>query len=171
MPDQSSASAASASAEPSTSAEPKLATTNVPTASGAPTASVVPTTSAGGSAPDVKGKETKGASFTAYMSGAGTYKVGQQGTVTAVVNAIGDYHVNQEYPYKFTLIAAPAGVTYGETVVRNVSRSEKRASIRVPFTPISAGAATISGVCSLSVCTSSNCVVEKVPLSVTVKVE
>ncbi len=91
--------------------------------------------------------------------------------MTAVVNAIGEYHVNQEYPYKFTLNAAPAGVSYGETVVRNVSRSEKRASISIPFTPQSAGNATISGICSLSVCTSSNCVIEKVPLSVTVKVE
>jgi hypothetical protein len=160
-----------ASATASASADPKLAKTASP--SGSPTAtaatSVAPTAVA--SAPDVKGDEKKGAAFSAYMSGAGSYKAGQAGTVTAVVNAIGEYHVNQEYPYKFTLNAAPAGVAYGETVVRNVSRTEKRASISIPFTPSSAGTATISGVCSLSVCTSSNCVIEKVPLSVTVKVE
>lgn len=161
--------AGSASAAPSASADPKVAKTSSP--SGAPTASAAPTATAVASAPDVKGSETKGAAFSAYLSGAGKYKAGQPGTVTAVVNAIGEYHVNQEYPYKFTLNAAPAGVSYGETVVRNVSRSEKRASISIPFTPQSAGNATISGVCSLSVCTSSNCVIEKVPLSVTVKVE
>jgi hypothetical protein len=160
---------ASATASASPSTDPKLAKTGAP--SGAPTASAAATATAVASAPDVKGNETKGASFTAYMSGAGTYKAGQSGTVTAVVNAIGDYHVNQEYPYKFTLNAAPAGVSYGETVVRNVNRSEKRASISIPFTPQSAGTHTISGVCSLSVCTSSNCVIEKVPMSVTVKVE
>ena len=119
----------------------------------------------------MKGDEKKGASFSAYMSGSGAYKAGQAGNVTAVANALGDYHVNQEYPYKFTLNAAPLGVSYGETVVRNVSRSEKRAAISIPFTPSSAGTVTISGVYSLSVCTSSNCVIEKVPLSVTVKVE
>jgi hypothetical protein len=65
------------------------------------------------------------------MSAAGKYKAGQPGTVTAVVNAIGEYHVNQEYPYKFTLNAAPAGVSYGETVVQR-EPERKRASISIP---------------------------------------
>jgi hypothetical protein len=159
--------AASASAVPSGSADAKVAKTSAPT--GAPTASAAPTATV--SLPDEKGSETKGASFSAYMSGAGSYKAGQGGTVTAVVTPLGEYKVNQEYPFKFTLNAAPAGVSYSETVVRNVSRTEKRAAISIPFTPSSAGNHTISGVYSLSVCTASNCLIEKVPLSVTVKVE
>lgn len=105
------------------------------------------------------------------MSGAGAYKAGQQGAVTAVVNALGDYKVNEKFPYKFTLNAAPAGVSYPETTVRNVNRSGKKATISIPFTPSSAGNATISGVYSISVCTPSNCLTEKVPLSITVKVQ
>lgn len=119
----------------------------------------------------MKGNETTAAAYSAYMSGAGKYKAGEPGVVTAVVNALGEYKVNKEYPYKFTLNAAPSGVSYGETVVRNVARGEKRASISIPFTPSSAGTATISGTYSLSVCTAEKCLIEKVPLSVTVKVE
>ena len=91
--------------------------------------------------------------------------------MTAIVNAVGEYHVNQEYPYKFKMAAAPAGVTYPEAIVRAVNRTEKRATMSIPFTPDAAGTATISGECSLSVCTDSNCVIEKVNLSVAVKVE
>lgn len=123
------------------------------------------------SAKPVTGAETKSASYSAFMSGAGKYKAGEQGAVTAIANALNEYHVNQNYPYKFTLNAAPAGVSYPETTIRNVSRTEKRAAITIPFTASSAGPVTISGTLSLSVCTDSNCVVEKVPLSVTVKVE
>jgi hypothetical protein len=91
--------------------------------------------------------------------------------VTAVVNALGEYHVNQEYPYKFKMGTAPAGVSYPEAIVRAVNRTEKRATMSIPFTPDAAGTHTISGECSLSVCTESNCVIEKAQLSVTVKVE
>ncbi|MBK8942927.1 MAG: hypothetical protein IPM79_36360 [Polyangiaceae bacterium] len=105
------------------------------------------------------------------MSGAGSYKAGQPNAVTAVVKALGEFKVNQEYPFKFTLNAAPAGVSYPETTVRNVARAGKTATISIPFTPSSAGSVTISGTCSLSVCTEAKCLVEKVPLSITVKVE
>ncbi|MFO0551258.1 MAG: hypothetical protein U0271_22910 [Polyangiaceae bacterium] len=158
-------SSATASAETSASGSAK------PVASTTTGATTTTTASAAASAPDVQGAETKQAAFSAYLSGKGTYKVGQQGTVTAVVTALGEYHVNPEYPYKFVLNAAPAGVSFGETTIRTVSRSEKKASISIPFSADAAGTATISGVCSLSVCTAQNCVVEKVPLSVSVKIE
>jgi hypothetical protein len=123
------------------------------------------------SAPDVKGEEKKQAAFSAYLSGAGKYAAGSPGNVTAVLNALGEYHVNPDYPIKFTLGAAPAGVSYGETVLRNATKGDKRASISIPFTPSAAGSYTISGVFSIGVCVASSCTNEKVPLSVTVKVE
>jgi DsbC/DsbD-like thiol-disulfide interchange protein len=105
------------------------------------------------------------------MTASKAYKAGQPGSVTAVVNALGEYHVNPEYPYKVKLGAAPAGVTFPEDTVRDVSRSEKRATMTIPFTPSQAGSATISGTISLSVCSKDQCVIEKAPVSVTVKVD
>lgn len=162
--------AVSDTAVAASSAAPSASGAKPTTAAGSATASAAPSAVAS-AAPDVKGDEKAEASFTAYMSGGGKYKANQPGSVTAVVNALGEYHVNMEYPYKFALNAAPAGVTYGETVIRNVNRSEKKATISIPFTPTQAGTVTVSGTLSLGVCTASNCVNQKVPLSVTVKVE
>ncbi len=174
-PTASSTTTAEASATASASADPKVAATATATGttSAAPTttttASAAPSAVASG--PDVQGTEKKDAGYSAYLSAKSSYKAGEAGTVTAVVNATGEYKINAEYPYKFTLDAAPAGVSYSETVVRNVTRSEKKASISIPFTPANKGTATISGTCAFSVCTASNCVIQKVPMSVTVKVE
>ncbi len=160
---------ASVSGAPSTTPTADPAKTNDPTAvkTGTPTA----TATAVASAPDVKGSETTEAAFSAFLSGAGKYKVGSPGTVTAVLNALGEHKVNPDYPIKFTLNAAPAGVTYGETVLRNANKADKKATISIPFTPDSAGSHTISGVFSIGVCVASSCTNQKVPLSVTVKAE
>lgn len=160
---------ADASAAPSATAVASAAPTGDTKTPAKPGTTAV---AAGTATPDEsnKGEEKKGASFSAYMSGAKSYKAGQAGTVTAVVNALGDYHINQEYPYKVALNDV-AGVSFPEKTVKNVSRGEKRATISIPFTPDKAGTATITGTCSLSVCTKENCVIEKVPLSVSVKVE
>ena len=155
--------ATNAPAPPAASASAATAATTTPSASAA--------SAAAPSAPEVKGAESKGASFSAHLSGAGTYKAGQPGAVTAVVSALGGYQVNQQYPYKFKLGAPPAGVSYPEPVARNVARTEKRATIPIAFVPSQPGTVTIAGECSQSVCDEANCVVEKVPLSVTVKVE
>ncbi len=161
------ASSASASAEPTKTGDAVAQKSAAPTA----TATATVTATAVASAPDVKGEEKKQAAFSAYLSGAGKYAAGSPGNVTAVLNALGEYHVNQDYPIKFTLGAAPAGVSFGETVLRNATKGDKRASISIPFTPSAAGSYTISGVFSIGVCVASSCTNEKVPLSVTVKVE
>ncbi|HVK69356.1 MAG TPA: hypothetical protein VM694_33095, partial [Polyangium sp.] len=51
-------------------------------------------------------------SFSLWMQSSGRYKAGQQGFVEVVLVPKGDFHCNQEYPYKMKLGAAPAGVTY-----------------------------------------------------------
>jgi hypothetical protein len=157
-------STAASTADPAKTGAVPTTTTATPTATA--TATAVATAE-----PDVKGEEKSAAAFSAYLSAAGKYKAGSPGAVTAVLNALGEYKVNPDYPIKFTLNAAPAGVTFGETVLRNASKAEKRASISVPFTPDKAGTHTISGVFSIGVCVKSSCTNEKVPLSVAVKVE
>jgi hypothetical protein len=157
---------ATTTANPSSSAE--VAKTGSPATTGAPGTTASATASA---KPDVEGEQKKMPSFTAYLAAKPSYKKGQPATVTAIVNALGEYHVNQEYPYKFKMGTAPAGVTYPEAIVRAVNRTEKKATMSIPFTPSAAGSTTISGELSLSVCTDSNCVIEKAQLSVTAKVE
>ncbi len=116
-----------------------------------------------------KGAEATGDSFAAYLSG-GKYTAGKAGTVTAVLTAKGAYHCNDKYPYKFTLDAAPAGVTYPQTVVKGMSVTEKRSTMAIPFTASEKGAKTISGTLAFSVCNADRCLIEKQKLSITVNV-
>jgi len=167
-----SATVASDSAAPSTSA----ASSTVASASSAPSgaASVASAGTPSGAStgePVVGEKATNGSAFSAYMSAAKSYKAGKPGAVTVVVSAGEGYHVNKEYPYKVKLNAAPAGVSFPSDTIKDVSRSEKTATMTVPFNADAPGSSTISGTCSLSVCTEGNCVIDKVPVSVTVKIE
>ncbi|TKC97903.1 hypothetical protein [Polyangium fumosum] len=112
-------------------------------------------------------------SFSLWMQSSGRYKAGEQGFVEVVLVPKGEFHCNQEYPYKMKLGAAAAGVTYPTPIVRTegVSVSASRAVMRVPFVPQNAGDAQVSGKFYFSVCTSEQCVIDNRDVAVTVKVE
>jgi len=124
-------------------------------------------------APPVVSPKVGEQSFSLWMQSSGKYKAGQQGFVEVVLVPKGDFHCNQEYPYKMKLGAAPDGVTYPTAIVRaeGVSVSANRAVMRVPFVPQAAGEARVAGKFYFSVCTSEQCVIDNRDLSVTVKVE
>ncbi len=154
------------------STEPTVATTANATASAS--ASVAATASASATpepALTVQSAKQQEAAFAVWMQSAKTYKVGQSGSVEVVLVPSGEYHCNETYPYKVKLGAAPAGISYGQDVVRGASVTEKRASIRVPFTATAAGDARISGKFHFSVCTKEQCVIDSREVSATVKVE
>lgn len=157
-----------ASAAPSTSASAS-ASASV-SASAAPINSIPPV-SAGSASGEVKGEQKGGPAYSAYMGGQKVYKAGKPGAVAVVVSALNDYHVNPSYKYKMKMDAPPGGITYASDTILDASKSEKQASMSVGFTPSAPGSYTLTGTCSLSVCTDATCVTEKVPLSVTVKVE
>jgi hypothetical protein len=94
-------------------------------------------------------------------------------TAHAVVRVVpsGSYHVNQEYPYKCKLDAPPEGVTYPTPVVTEVERTQDLATMKLPFVAAKPGTAKVGGLCSVSVCTDENCVIEKVALVADAKVE
>jgi hypothetical protein len=174
-----SAPAPSASVASNTPPPPSSASA-APVASASASSSATPATSVGSTTPapsttasgePVVGEKKGGPAYSAFLSAAKSYKAGKPGAVTVVVSALEGYHVNQTYPYKMKLDAAPAGVSFPADTIRDVARSEKRATMTIPFNADAPGTATISGSCSLSVCTEDNCVVDKVPLSVTVKIE
>ncbi len=104
----------------------------------------------------------------------GPYKKGTEGKINVVLTTKGDYHVNKQYPYKFTCQDPPAeGVRYPKPVVRREDGTfeERKAVLTVPFVADHAGEAKVGGVMSLSVCTDANCLMDKAPIEVTVKVE
>ncbi len=106
-----------------------------------------------------------------WMSSAKSYKVGQTGYVEAVVVPKGEYHCNESYPYKVKLGAAPAGVSFPESIVRGANISPTRTSIRVPFTATAPGDARISGKLHFSVCKADQCVIDSRDVAATVKIE
>ncbi len=101
----------------------------------------------------------------------GKYKVGEVASATVEIDAKDGYHVNPDYPIKFTLGAAEPGIDYPTPVVRDVKRTEARATISVPFKPTAPGQKKLTGECALSVCTPDKCVIAKVPLEATLVVE
>jgi hypothetical protein len=119
------------------------------------------------------GSKADAANYTAEIAGNGAYKVGAEGTVTVTMAAKGEYHINPQYPYKFKTNAPGDGLSYPKpTLLRADGKfEEKRGSFQIPFVAAKAGKVTVGGTLNLSVCSAANCVVDKVPLEVTVDVK
>jgi hypothetical protein len=112
--------------------------------------------------------------YRAEMRPSGPCKKDQTCTVEVLVEAKGDYHINDKYPYKFKLEdPPPQGMKYPKPVVgkEDAAIEERRAVLKVPFVSDSAGNKKVAGILSLSVCSAANCLMDKQPLEVTVKVE
>jgi hypothetical protein len=124
-------------------------------------------------APDITSAKVTDATFAVWMAGAGRYKAGEPAIVQVVLVPKGDWHCNEKYPYKLTLGAPSAGVSYPQPVVRKEATSVTpgRASMAVPFMPAVAGEATIGGTFSFSVCSATSCQVETRDVAITVKVD
>jgi len=152
---------ATASAAASSTA---AASSNQPTAGAKPEATA-------GAEPAAKednvGDKQVAGSYAAWLQGKKEYVVGQQGVVTAVVAAQGDYKCNEKYPFKFKT-GGGSGVTYPVATVRDKSYSKERTTIAVPFVPTQAGRVTVAGTYYFSVCTEEKCKFGKQAMSLTV---
>ena len=88
---------------------------------------------------------------------------------TVHLEALGGYHVNEEYPFRFVPEAAP-GVTFAaEQPLRH--DDALHGTLDVEFTPAAAGAAHVAGVFKLSVCSAGACQIERPRLGLDVPVE
>lgn len=130
-----------------------------------------PTTDAKPAAPTMGKLDEK--NFSLEMKSAGPYKVGQQGNVEIVLEPKGEFHCNQEYPYKIKLGTAPEGIAYPQPIVKTdaVKIEPSKAVMKVPFTANKAGEAKVSGNFYFSICTAQQCVIENRELAVLVKAE
>jgi hypothetical protein len=121
------------------------------------------------------GKETQGTAvteeaFSAWLQTTSPAKAGGPVQLEAVLVAKPPYHCNPEYPHKFKLNAAPAGLSYPEETVRGMKVTPARSVLAIPVNAQSAGKQTITGTLSFSVCTDERCMVEKRDLSVALDV-
>ena len=85
-----------------------------------------------------------------------------------VLTALGDYHINQDYPFKFVGAPAPALALDGDAAF--ALTDAKHGTLTVRFTPTAAGAQTLAGVFKLSVCSDDTCEIETPTLELTVPV-
>lgn len=83
-----------------------------------------------------------------------------------VLTALGGYHVNQEYPFKF--VGEPATSIDGEGTF--AIDDAKHGTLTVKFRPAAAGTAKLVGTFKLSVCSDENCQIEKPRLELAVPV-
>jgi len=91
------------------------------------------------------------------------------------LTALGDFHVNDEYPYRFKANDVP-GIDYagtdamGKGVFSKPAGDWKKADAKsgvmtVKFTPREKGDKTITGTFKMSVCSAANCLLEQRELS------
>ena len=171
---------ASASASPSASAKLAATATAAPSASPAPSALVATTGSAAAkNLPALKPASTRmsGKNFTLDATSPGC-RVDVPCTLVLRLAASGDYHVNKEYPYKFTATAASGVQFLGNGDANVFSRGagdfredgEKNATLTVRFKPTASGEARVSGTYKMSVCSAENCQIEQQAVNLAVPV-
>jgi hypothetical protein len=85
-----------------------------------------------------------------------------------VITALGDYHVNKDYPTKLVGDPPPALALAGDATF--ALTDAKHGTLTVRYQPTAAGAATLAGVLKLSVCSDETCEIEKPALAIPVAV-
>jgi len=112
--------------------------------------------------------------YVVEMKATGPYAAGKEGTVEITIEPRGAYHVNEQYPTKFKLVdPAPEGVTFPKALLKKEDGtfSEKKGTFKVPFVAAKSGKAKVAGTLSISMCSASNCLMEKIDLELDVDVK
>ncbi len=152
--------------------------TPTPSTAPTPTPSTAPTPSAAPPPPPAKPvfAHFAGSAYAVDLSNPGNCQSGTECTVVIRLSAQAPYHINKEYPYKFT--ANDAGGVQFVAADRVFSRGsgafsqqgETAATITVRFRGTAAGSATIAGPFRLSVCTDKECKIDVANVSLTVPI-
>lgn len=137
------------------------------------------TTSAGELA---AGAKLDGKNFRLEITPQGECKAGAECRATVKLEALGEFHINKEYPYKFKAKAEGGDVEFlgtdknGKNVFSKEAgdfktEGEQKATMSLKFKPAKAGTITIGGQYKMSVCSAQNCQLEspELALAVTVK--
>lgn len=115
--------------------------------------------------------------FEVTLIAKGSFTANQPGVAHVHVVAHDGFHVNPEYPAKFTF-ARDSNVTFAAASVPLLDVMEKtpcaehaeetcEATAPISFTSGAAGPLKVAGVVALSVCNPEQCLIEKVPVELT----
>ena len=120
--------------------------------------------------------------YTVSVEAAGPYKKGESATFKVVVRAKGEFHINEEYPTKFSAAVSP-GVAYATPKLARATQPDAFAlkpcasskdnctlEVTVKFTPEQGGTVNVGGELALGVCNKDNCIFDKKTLSIAVPV-
>lgn len=118
----------------------------------------VPGDKAAAKAPGDKGDKQ----FTVEVT-APTAKAGDKGDIKVVITAAKGYHWNENYPSSFKVGTIPAGVKLEKAEFDATAFQAKKegqdATLSIPFEAAAAGAASLEGTASFSVCNDEACLV------------
>jgi hypothetical protein len=123
-----------------------------------------------------------GKNFRVEASPHGECKAGGECSVLLRLEALGEYHINKEYPYKFRAERGDGTLEYlgkdasGTNIFSKSAgdfktEGEQKAVMTVRFKAAKAGDATVTGVYKLSVCSAQNCQLESPRLALVVAVK
>jgi hypothetical protein len=110
--------------------------------------------------------------YVAYLRPVGDYKKDAEGVIEVVLETKGEFHTNEQYPYKFTPKEAE-GVKFSKEKFgrEDGSFEPSKAVIKVAFTPSKSGTVSVGGKFALSVCSDKNCLMDKKELALDVTVK
>lgn len=116
-----------------------------------------------------EGQQIKGDHYTIDVAAAGC-KASKECTATVKLDAVGDYHLNKEYPHKVKVADSDAvkfaKPEFGKTSGDFKSANDKSGVITVTFTPAKAGKTEVTGTFKFAVCSDRDCA----PAQETIKV-
>lgn len=107
-------------------------------------------------------------SSSAWLEAFTPARVGRSIHLRAVLEAVAPFHINPEYPHRFTLNPLPPGVDARSRVVRGMRATQGRGVFDVPVRATRAGNFALSGTLSFSVCTEERCRIESQAVTITV---
>ena len=103
----------------------------------------------------------------------GGYKIGKAGEVEIALEGRGEWHVNQEYPIRIDLKAAPGVSLQKNELVKDDAKEfgEQKVRFLAAVEPSAAGEHEVTCDVSFAMCTEENCILEKRTVAMQLKVE
>lgn len=114
-----------------------------------------------------------GSFLLAVGPGQAGYTIGKAGEVEIALEARGEWHVNQEYPIRVELNAAPGVALRKNELVRDDAKefTEDKVRFLAAVEPSAPGEHEVTCDVSFAMCTEENCVLEKRTVAMRLKVE
>jgi hypothetical protein len=116
--------------------------------------------------------------FVVTITGPAEVSAGRASAFAVSVAASGTFHLNEDYPSSFRVADPPVGVRYPREKVDRASgivlepcgAGAKACSARllVPFVADAPGTHTVGGTLAFSVCDDDRCLIERVPVSLSI---